>query len=160
MAIGNDLLSYTYQSLHEWYTIVLASLIVVLLIGWKGLFNRLGKKDPLRGRVAAIRWGTLAWVVFLLILVTLPWRLVYDSTHERALLGGEQAYILMETEDELLLFRAESEITSRHSKGEIPGFQRLGTRGYIFEGPEFFEGGAGSDEPNRSQQGSEGGNEA
>ena len=118
---------------------------MALLIGWKGLFNYLGKRDPLRGRVAAIRWGTLAWIGVLVILVTLPWRLVYDSTHERALLGGEQAYILMETEDELLLFRAESEITSLHSKGEIPGFQRLGTRGYIFEGPEIFEGVAGSE---------------
>ncbi len=142
---GNELLSYAYQSIHERYTIVLASLIVVLLIGWRGLFNYLGKRDPLKGRVAAIRWGTLAGIGFLLILVTLPWRLVYDSTHERALLGGEQAYILMETEEELLLFRAESEITSRHSKGEIPGFQRLGTRGYIFEGTEFFEGDPGRD---------------
>ncbi|MGD2121227.1 MAG: serine/threonine-protein kinase [Gemmatimonadota bacterium] len=135
-----EFLSYTHQPLREAYTIVLAALIVALLLGWRSLFRSLRKRGPWGGRVAAARWGSLAWIGFLLILTTLPWRLVYDSTHERALIDGERAYILLETEEDLLVYRSESGITTRHQVGEVPDLQRLGTLGYVFEEPEYFDG--------------------
>jgi hypothetical protein len=135
-----ELLSYTHKPLREAYTVILAALIVALLLAWRSLFRYLRKRGPLVGRVAAARWGSLAWIWSLLILVTLPWRLVYDSNLERALIDGERAYILLETDEELLVYRSESGITTRHQLGEISNLQRLGTLGYVFEGPEFFDG--------------------
>jgi hypothetical protein len=136
----SELLSWAHRPLRERYTIVLAALIVALLLGRRGLFRYLRKRGPLGGRFVAARWGSLAWIGFLLILATIPWRLVYDSDHERVLIDGERAYILMETEEDLLVYRSGSGITTRHRVGEVTDLQRLGTLGYIFEGPEYFDG--------------------
>jgi hypothetical protein len=136
----SEILSWAHRPLRERYTIALAALIVALLLGRRGLFQYLKKRGHLGGRVAAARWGSLAWIGFLLILATIPWRLVYDSDHERALIDGERAYILMETDEDLLVYRSESGITTRHRVGEVTDLQRLGTLGYIFEEPEYFDG--------------------
>ena len=77
-------------------------------------------------------------------MATLPWRLSYNSFHERALLNGEQAYILIETDTELVFYRAESGVTARHRKDEDLQLERYGTHGYLFEGPDYFESETGA----------------
>ncbi|MBT8397377.1 MAG: serine/threonine protein kinase [Gemmatimonadetes bacterium] len=134
-----EILSLANRPLHERYNEILAPIVVVLLMVWRGVFRYLRKRGPLEGRVRAVRWSSLAWIGFLVIMATLPWRLAYNSYHERARINGERVYILRETDAEVLVYRAESGTTVRHSKSGNLQIQRLGTVGYLFEEPEYFD---------------------
>ena len=68
--------------------------------------------------------------------MTMPWRLLWDNVHERALLDGERVYILMETEDDLVIYDPTRGATAQYRKGDAPALERLSTAGYLFEGPE------------------------
>jgi hypothetical protein len=71
--------------------------------------------------------------------VTLPWRLLWSNEHERVLLEGERAYILVETEAELVIYRPGPGTASRYPKDGRLMLERLGTIGYLFETPGGFE---------------------
>ena len=77
-------------------------------------------------------------MVLLVLIATLPWKLVNDSDRERALLNGERAYILMETASGLLIYRAESGSTAHYRNDDLTGLERLGIEGYLFEEPDAF----------------------
>ena len=65
-----------------------------------------------------------------------PWRLLWNNDQERALLDGERVYILMETDDALVIYDPARGATAQYRKGEVPALERLGTAGYLFEGQE------------------------
>ena len=84
------------------------------------------------------KWGGLAWVVIVAIVMTMPWRLLWDNDHPRALLDGERTYILMETETELLIYRPRTRATERIGGSDGQRLERLGTSGYLFEDSVAF----------------------
>ena len=118
--------------------------MVVLITGsggiWATLFPWLERRALARKRLALARWGSLAWILALLVLLTLPWRILNDSA-ERMTIDGRPAYLLDETDDELLAFRPDrgfAEIVSVTGDAEI---RRLGVRGHLFEGATVFASG-------------------
>jgi len=134
-----EVLSSAISRQHESYTLTLTVLIVVLLVIWRSVFRYLRERGPIGWRVAVSRWGSLALIIFLLIIATLPWRLRYDNNHERALLDGEPAYILLETESDLVIYQTGRQSAARYPKDENIDLERLGVIGYLFEDVEDFE---------------------
>jgi hypothetical protein len=72
----------------------------------------------------------------------MPWRLLYQNDHLRVRVDGERAYILVETETELVIYSAETGSTDRYRKDENLSLERLEADGYLFEGPTRFDDGA------------------
>ena len=126
-----------------WF-IAMPMLIVTLAFTWWKVFDYLRRHGTLAGRVSLSRWGSLGWIVVLVLISALPWRLVGDSSAERVLFRGDRAYVLMENEREVVIYRPESGITSVHSKGEALDLIRSGVLGQPFESAEAFERGRSS----------------
>ena len=77
-------------------------------------------------------------MVLLVLIATLPWKLVNDSDRERARLNGERAYILNESAAGLLIYRAETGSAIHYPQENVMGLERQGIDGYLFEEPEAF----------------------
>jgi hypothetical protein len=131
-----EVLSSSFRPLHHSYTVAMTILITGTVLVWHRVFRYLKGRPARGGSFAVARWGGLAWIGILVMFVTLPWRLLWDNDHERALLDGEQVYILMETDDDLVIYDPAREATSQYRKADAPALERLGTAGYLFEGPE------------------------
>jgi Protein kinase domain len=132
-------LSAASRPLHWEFTFGLTLLVVCLFVAWRGVFRFVRSKRIPAGRVALARWGSLAWILFLVLIVTAPWRLIWHNDMPRVLAGGERAYILREQDDDLVIYNAERGVTQSYRIGEQPSLDRLGTVGYVFETKEQFE---------------------
>lgn len=136
----SEVLSCAFRMLHFTYHITMSLLIACLALGWYEFVGYLRRRRATGGRVALAKWGGLGWVIIVLIVLTLPWRLLWDNTHPRALLDGEPTYILVETEAEWVIFSPGTRSTDRIRRGEGQQLERLGTEGYLFEDPGSFLG--------------------
>jgi len=136
---GTEVFSYSNRDLHQRYTLVLTLVILTVLFTWRGVFRHLRKRGPLGTRVLLSKWASLGSVLVLVMVVTAPWRLLWSNFHERVLLDGERAYVVIETESELVIYRPGIRSSGRYPKREGLGLERLGTVGYVFEEPEVFE---------------------
>jgi hypothetical protein len=125
---------------YQRFTLALTALIMALALSWHTVFRYVRRRSGIPPRVALSRWGAVAWIVALLLVATLPWRVMNDNFHERALLDGERAYIVGETDAEVLLFRPELGMATRHPKGPDLPLTRLGVTGFAFEDVESFSG--------------------
>jgi len=125
------------------FSMVLSIVIVTLLFSWRGIFRWLGRRTALTGRIALARWGSLTWILLLLVVATLPWRLLWDADAERVLVDGRRGYLLKETDTSLLVYEPDAGTTVVHAKNSGVELRRLGGSGYPFEGPDAFpvEGG-------------------
>jgi hypothetical protein len=138
---GTEALSSANRDLHKRYTLVLTLVILALLFTWRGVFRHLRERGPLATRVLVSKWASLASILVLVMVVTAPWRLLWSNFHERVLLEGERAYVLMETDSEFVIYRPGTRSTRRYGKTEDLNLERLGTAGYVFEQPATFESG-------------------
>ena len=142
-AIGDtntDILACSFRDLHDTYSGVITLLIAGLLLAWHEFSRYVRRRGATGGRIALAKWGGLAWVIIMVIVMTLPWRLLWDNTHERALLDGQRTYILTETDTEWVIYNPISESTDRVRKGVGREIERLGTSGYLFEDRDSFLG--------------------
>ena len=137
-----EVLSCSHRPLHDAYTLSVTLLIMGLLFAWHRIFGYLRARAKVTGRIGASRWGSLGWTVILLLMVTMPWRLLYENAHLRVRVDGERAYVLVETESELVIYGAETGSTERYRKDEDLSLERLEADGYLFEGPTRFDDGA------------------
>ena len=55
------------------------------------------------------------------------------------MLSGERAYILLETDSDIVIYNAEQGQTRHFRKDEPLELERKNTTGYLFEEPEAFE---------------------
>ena len=117
-------------SLQAYYVLVMTLLVMGLLLAWRGVFGHLVSRGG--GQVGVARWGTLAWIVVLVLIMTMPWRLHWEE-HPRVLLEGARAYVLAETDVEVVLFRPSTGQTLRLSKERDLDIQFLGSSGVLFE---------------------------
>ena len=133
-------LSPAFRPMHHAYTIALTVLITALTFAWRRLFR--GREAPPvgTGRFKLAKWSAGAWIVILVLALTMPWRLLWDNEHPRALLRGERVYILMERGPDLVLYNAERGLTETYRMGASTDLQQLQTVGYIFEDAEAFAG--------------------
>jgi hypothetical protein len=132
------------RSEYHGFTLVLTALVMLLGLSWHSVFRYVRRRGELSARVSVSRWGSLAWIAILLLVATLPWRVMNDNAHERALLDGERAYIVAETRTEVLLFRPELGATTRHEKSPDLVLTRLGIPGFAFEEASTFHSGVPS----------------
>lgn len=73
-------------------------------------------------------------VVMLVLIGSLPWRVLWFNDAPRASVAGERAYILLERGEDLVVYHAQRRVTQLY-RAEVPaGFVRLGSTGYVFEG--------------------------
>ena len=141
-ATDTEVLSCSFRAFHHTYTIVMTILITGTALVWHRVFRYLKGRPVHGGSFALARWGGLAWIGILVMFMALPWRLLWDNYHERALLDGERVYILMETNDDLLIYDPTKGATSQYRKADAPALERLGTAGYLFEGLEEWISGS------------------
>jgi hypothetical protein len=133
-----EVLSCASRPLHRSYFFFMTILVVCLWLAWHRVFRYLRMRQGGGAGVTVTRWGGLAGIGMLVIFLTLPWRILYNNYSERALLDGERAYILVETEADLVLYNAERQSTTYYRKGEEPVMERQGTIGYAFEEAAMF----------------------
>jgi serine/threonine protein kinase len=141
VSTATEPLSLAFLAMHRAYTLVLTGLIAVLVLAWRRIFRDLDARSPGGVRYRLAKWGGFAWIVILTLIVTMPWRLLWDNNHPRAVLRGERVYILMERGPDLVLYNADRGVTERYQRGAGPDLQLLRTVGYVFESPEDFAGG-------------------
>jgi hypothetical protein len=130
---ATEMLSCSFREEHRTYGVAMSLLTGGLALAWVRFARFLRRRGTVPRRVAMAKWGGLAWVVIIAIVTTMPWRLLWDTYHPRALLDGEQSYILMEMETELLIYTPGTRSTERISGNDTERLQRLGTTGYLFE---------------------------
>jgi tRNA A-37 threonylcarbamoyl transferase component Bud32 len=133
-------LSLASRPMHRGFSLALTILITVLLLAWRGLYRFLEGKSETGGTVRLAQWGGLGLIVVLVLIMTMPWRLLWDNQHPRALLGGEPVYILAERGSELLLYYPDRRVTEQYRPGQGPELVRQNSTGYLFEGAEAFAG--------------------
>jgi hypothetical protein len=133
-------LSPAFRPMHHAYTFALTVLITGLAFSWRRLFRDREAPPAGGGRFKLAKWSAGAWILILVLVLTMPWRLLWDNEHPRALLRGERVYILMERGPDLVLYNADRGLTESYQMGAGPELQRLQTVGYIFEDAEAFAG--------------------
>jgi Protein kinase domain len=136
-----EVLACSFRPLHRTYSITMTLLTAGLLLAWYEFFRYLRRRRATGGRVAVAKWGGLAWVIIIAIVMTLPWRLLWDNTHARALLDGEQTYILEDTGREWVIYTPRTRSTDLVRRGGGQQLERLGTSGYLFEDSASFRSG-------------------
>ena len=135
-----EVLSCSSRPLHRTYSITMSLMTAGLGLTWYKFVRYLRRRRVTGGRVAVAKWGGLAWVVVIAVVMTMPWRLLWDNEHPRAMLDGEQAYVLMETETDWVIFSPDSHSAERIQKGDGRQPVVLRTRGYLFEDSGSFLG--------------------
>lgn len=138
VSTGSEALGCESRTLHRVQAIGLPALIVGLGLARYGLFRWLRARPGSGGGWTFARWASLTWLVVLVVIVTLPWRVLWDSDYERARIGGERAYVLVENEREVVAYTPASSSTRVYERGTVE-IDRLGILGYLFEEPEAFE---------------------
>jgi hypothetical protein len=134
----SEVLSCSFRPLHHTYSITMSLVTAILALAWFKFARYLRRRRARGGRTSLAKWGGLTWVVIVAIVMTMPWRLLWDNDHPRALLDGERTYILMETDTELLIYRPGTRSTERMSRDEGRRLERLGASGYLFEDSVAF----------------------
>jgi hypothetical protein len=119
------------------FPIVLTVWVGILAVGWQTVFRRLGPRAR-SGRVSLSRWASLAWIVVMLVITTLPWRLLWDSDAERVRVDGRRGYLMLETSAEALVYEpgAGTTVAIPSGGGHV---EHSGTTGYVFEDADAFE---------------------
>jgi tRNA A-37 threonylcarbamoyl transferase component Bud32 len=140
VSTATEPLSLPFLPMHRTYTLALTVLTTILAFAWRRIFRDLDARRPGGARYRLAKWGGLAWIVILVLILTMPWRLLWDNDHPRGLLRGERVYILMERGPDLVLYNADRGVTERYQRGTGPDLQLLHTVGYVFESPEDFAG--------------------
>ncbi len=134
----SEVLSCSFRPLHVAYSITMSLVTAGLALAWFKFARYLRRRHVTGVRASLAKWGGLAWVIIVALVMTMPWRLLWDNDHPRALLDGERTYILMETDTELLIYRPRTQSTERISGAEGQRLERLGTSGYLFEDSVAF----------------------
>jgi len=133
-------LSPASRPMHRAFSVAVTVLITGLVFAWRRVFRDLDGRRPAGARYRLAKWGGFAWIVILVLMLTMPWRLLWDNEHPRALLRGERAYILMERGSDVVLYNAERGVAERYQAETGQELTRQGTIGYLFEDAHDFAG--------------------
>jgi hypothetical protein len=131
-------LSPDARPMHRAYSVALTVLITGLALAWRRAFRELDARRAVGARYRLAKWAGFAWILMLVLVLTMPWRLLWNE-HPRALLRGERAYILLERGPDVVLYNAERGLAERYRAGGQE-LTRQGTVGYLFEDAHAFAG--------------------
>jgi hypothetical protein len=134
-----EILSCANRPLHRSFTNAMVVLITALGFGWFAVFGWLDRrKGDVRG-VAVARWGSIALIALLVLIQSIPWRVLWDPEIERVLVDDERAYLLMETPTDLVVYKPERGFTEVHAKNGPAAIVRKHINGYVFEERAAFD---------------------
>jgi serine/threonine protein kinase len=131
-------LAQSQRADHNEFTFAMTILILGLAILWRHIFPA-GKARRGGTSVQLARWGSLAWIIALILIVTAPWRTLWDNARPRVRVDGNRAYIVLERDSDLVIYDADRNETRVLRTSEPITLQRLGTVGYVFEGARQFD---------------------
>ncbi len=131
-------LSCSSRWLHESYTVAMVLLMGAIALGWIGVSRYLRRRQARGISFSLVRWGGLVWIVLLVLITTMPWRLLYLNHHPRALVNGERGYILLDRDADLVIYNAERRSTGVYPKDGPLEVEPLNSIGYVFESAEQF----------------------
>jgi len=126
------------RPLHVIYNSGMPALIVGLGVARHSLFRWLRSRRALVGGWGISRWLSAVWLVILVVVAALPWRVLWDSDYPRALIGTERAYVIVEDDERVVAYTPSSGSVQSFERGAV-ALTRLGVVGYLFEEPEVFE---------------------
>ena len=135
---GAEIYACSSRNLHLLHYMIMPGLIVLLVMVRGALFRWLRVRGNEGRDWVVARWSSLVWLVGLVVVVALPWRVLWDSYYERILIEGEPAYLLVEDDEALLAYTPASGSTRTLFRGE-ERLDRLGVVGYVFEEREVFD---------------------
>jgi serine/threonine protein kinase len=130
-------LACTDRPLQREFSLTMTLLITGLSLLWLKIFPLRQSMMAGAGRTAAARWASLACIVGLVLVMTVPYRLVWDGPYQRVWVGGERGYVLVEDADEVTVYNADRMRAERYSRNEI---EPLNTVGHLFENASAFRG--------------------
>jgi len=136
---GTDVLSCASRPMHRAFSISMVFLIAGLGGGRHSLFRWLARRGYAGSGLAIPRWGSLLLLGILILMMTVPWRLLWDSKAERLYIDGEPAYALIESATELVAYHPGRRVTERHDTSGAAEIERLGLTGYVFEEESVFQ---------------------
>jgi tRNA A-37 threonylcarbamoyl transferase component Bud32 len=131
-------LSPDARPMHRAFSVAMTVLITGLALAWRRVFRELDARRAVGARYRLAKWAGFAWILMLVLVLTMPWRLLW-SEHPRALLRGERAYILLERGPDVVLYNAERGLAERYRTGGQE-LTRQGTVGFLFEDAHAFAG--------------------
>jgi hypothetical protein len=136
--VTTEALGCEERPLHRLHAFGLPALIVGFGLARHALFRRLRSLRTPMGRWTIARWASAVWLVVLVVIAALPWRVLWDSNYPRALIGTERAYVIVEDEQRVLAYTPSTRSVRPYDRDavEVTG---LGVVGYLFEEPEVFE---------------------
>ncbi len=137
---GNDVLSCASRPMHRAFSFSMVLLITGLGGVRHSVFRWVSKSGHPAAGSAIPRWGSLALLVLLVFVMTVPWRLLWDSKADRLTVDGERGYALVESDTELIVYYPGRGVTERRDLSR-PGIERLGFIGYVFEEEAVFRSG-------------------
>lgn len=119
----------------------LLTFLIVALATARFQFFRWAERTAgtLRGSGIA-RWGSGAVILLLVVVMTLPWRIVWAGA-ERVRVGDDRGYVVQESGSELVIYNADRGTTREYTTDDPSNYARLGIHGYLWEGQSAFESG-------------------
>jgi serine/threonine protein kinase len=126
---------------HRFYQPAMTAVIVGLAFGRFRLLRWVRWRTGDLAAAAVTRWATGALVVLLIVVMTLPWRLMWPAGNERVRIGDDRGYVLQESMSHIVVYNADRERASSYEKPVGPELVRLGLGGYVFEEPHIFDSG-------------------
>jgi hypothetical protein len=123
--------------LHNLHFLVLPALIVGVGVARHSLFRWIRRRGAEGGKWRIARWASAGWLVLLVVIMALPWRVLWDAYYERALIDGEPAYLIEEADEGVLAYTPATR-SVRLYRQDGARIEQRGVAGYLFEEPEVF----------------------
>jgi hypothetical protein len=136
--VGTEALGCAERPLHRLHALGLPAMIVGFGLARHTLFRRIRSRLAPRAGWALARWASAVWLVVLVVVAALPWRVLWDAEYPRALIGTERAYVIVEDEQRVLAYTPSTRSVQPYDTDEVD-ITRLGLVGYLFEEAEVFE---------------------
>ena len=130
-----EVLGCDSRRLHNLHFLVLPALIVGVGVARHSLFRWIRRRAE-GGKWRIARLASAGWLVLLVVIMALPWRVLWDAYYERALIDGDPAYLIEDVDEGVLAYMPETRSVRLHRDGAR--IERRGVAGYLFEEPQVF----------------------
>jgi hypothetical protein len=130
-------LSCNYRNAHHAYTFSIVLLIAGIIVGRQRVFAFLSRRQASNNSITITNWGSVSLVFLLVMIMTAPWRVLWDNYLPMATHNGAPVFVLMEGESSIVLYDGTRNVTLQYRTGPELGFARLNNK------PEHAFGPAG-----------------
>jgi hypothetical protein len=125
-------LSCTFRDAHTAYTFAMAVLITAITAGRQLVSNFLSRREASNASITLANWGSASLIFLLVMILTAPWRVLYNNFLPMATLNGAPVFVLMEKGPSIVLYDAKQHVTLEYRTGEDTGLARLNKTEHVF----------------------------